>query len=45
MTRMMMMMMMLLLTTVLFLGGCETTKGVGKDMQKAGNWIEEKASK
>jgi len=37
--------MMLLLVMALFLGGCETTKGVGKDMQKAGNWIEEKASK
>lgn len=37
--------MMLLLATSLFLGGCETTKGVGKDVQKAGDWIEEKASK
>ena len=37
--------MMLLLAMALFLGGCETTKGVGKDMQKAGEWIEEKASK
>ncbi len=35
----------LLLAVVLFVGGCETTKGVGKDMQKAGNWIEEKASR
>jgi predicted small secreted protein len=34
-----------LLATVLFLGACETTKGVGKDMQKAGGWIEDKASK
>ena len=37
--------MMLLLAASLFLGGCETTKGVGKDVQKAGDWIEEKASK
>jgi len=37
--------MILLLATALFLGGCETTKGVGKDMQKAGEWIEDKASK
>ncbi len=35
----------LLLATVLFLSGCETTKGVGKDMQKAGEWIEQKATK
>jgi predicted small secreted protein len=35
----------ILLATVLFLGACETTKGVGKDMQKAGGWIEDKASK
>lgn len=38
-------MMMLLLAAALFLTACETTKGVGKDMQKAGEWIEEKASK
>mgnify|MGYP000884888465 FL=1 len=37
--------MMLLLAAALFLTACETTKGVGKDMQKAGEWIEEKASK
>jgi predicted small secreted protein len=35
----------MLLVLALFLGGCETTKGVGKDMQKAGEWIEEKAGK
>jgi predicted small secreted protein len=35
----------MLLLAVLFLNGCETTKGVGRDMQKAGEWIEEKASK
>lgn len=34
-----------LLMTVLLLSACETTKGVGKDVQKAGEWIEEKASK
>jgi predicted small secreted protein len=33
------------LVLAIFLGGCETTKGVGKDVQKAGEWIEEKASK
>ena len=33
----------ILLAAVLFLNGCETTKGVGRDMQKAGNWVEEAA--
>lgn len=37
--------MLILLAAALFLGACETTKGVGKDMQKAGEWIEEKAGK
>jgi predicted small secreted protein len=41
----MMRVMIILLATALFLNGCETTKGVGRDMQKAGEWIEEKASK
>jgi len=35
----------ILLAAILFLNGCETTKGVGRDMQKAGEWVEEKASK
>ncbi len=35
----------ILLAAVLVLGACETTKGVGKDLQKAGEWIENKASK
>jgi len=35
----------LLCAVLLFVSGCETAKGVGKDMQKAGDWIEEKASK
>jgi predicted small secreted protein len=34
-----------LLTVILFLGGCETARGLGKDMNKAGKWIEKKASK
>ena len=37
--------MIILLAAVLFLNGCETTKGVGRDMQKAGEWIEDKAEK
>ncbi|MEJ2200567.1 MAG: entericidin A/B family lipoprotein [Desulfuromonadaceae bacterium] len=36
---------LMFLVLAIFLGGCETTKGVGKDVQKAGEWIEEKASK
>lgn len=24
--------------------GCEAFRGLGKDMQKAGDWVEEKAS-
>ncbi|MFA5516497.1 MAG: entericidin A/B family lipoprotein [Desulfuromonadales bacterium] len=23
-----------------FLAGCETVRGLGKDMEKAGNWVE-----
>ena len=31
---------LLLISAVLFLSGCETFKGFGKDVQKAGNWVE-----
>jgi len=33
-----------LLVIVLLAGGCETVKGVGRDMQKAGNWVEDAAN-
>ncbi len=33
----------LLLGALVFIAGCETTKGLGKDLKKAGGWIEEKA--
>ena len=33
----------LFLLTAVLLAGCETVKGVGRDMQKAGNWVEETA--
>jgi predicted small secreted protein len=33
----------LLLLMILFAAGCETTKGVGRDMQKAGSWVEDAA--
>jgi len=36
---------LLLLLFSLLLAGCETFKGFGRDMQKAGDWIEEKAEK
>jgi predicted small secreted protein len=29
----------------LFLTGCQTFKGLGKDVQKAGKWVEKKADK
>jgi predicted small secreted protein len=32
-----------LLVIALLVGGCETVKGVGRDMQKAGNWVEDTA--
>lgn len=35
----------MLLAAILLLGGCETARGLGKDMSKAGKWIEKKASK
>ena len=31
------------LVIALLAGGCETFKGVGRDMQKAGNWVEDTA--
>ena len=36
---------MLALTGVFFLGGCNTVKGVGQDLQKAGEKIEDAAKK
>lgn len=35
----------LLLSLCLLVAGCETFKGVGRDVQKAGNWVENTASK
>lgn len=34
----------LLITTALFISGCETFSGFGRDMEKAGGWIQEKAN-
>lgn len=33
-----------LLFIVLLASGCETFKGLGRDVQKAGDWIEETAT-
>ncbi len=35
---------LLLLVTVLFISGCETFRGIGKDVEKAGEWVQEKAN-
>ena len=35
---------LLLIASVLFISGCETFRGLGKDFQKAGGWIQEKAN-
>jgi len=34
---------LLLVAAFLFLSGCECIGGLGRDMQKAGNWVEKKA--
>jgi len=34
---------LLLIATALFISGCETFRGVGKDVEKAGEWVQEKA--
>lgn len=35
---------LLLIALMLFIAGCETAKGLGKDVQKAGEWVQEKAN-
>ncbi len=32
-----------LIATVLCISGCETLRGLGKDVEKAGGWVQEKA--
>jgi predicted small secreted protein len=36
---------LLIILSFLFLTGCQTFKGLGKDVQKAGKWVEKKADK
>ncbi len=35
---------LLLIATALFISGCETFRGFGKDVEKAGEWVQEKAN-
>ena len=35
---------LLLLIALLFLAGCETIGGFGRDLEKTGNWIERTAT-
>ena len=34
---------MFLVMLLVLLAGCETFRGLGKDMEKAGEWVQEKA--
>ncbi len=34
---------LLLIATILCISGCETFRGLGKDVEKAGSWVQEKA--
>lgn len=34
-----------LMTVAFLLAGCETTQGFGRDLQRAGHWIEETADR
>lgn len=35
---------LLLVLVTLIISGCETFRGLGRDFEKAGGWIQEKAS-
>lgn len=35
---------LLLIASVLFISGCETFRGAGKDIEKAGEWVQDKAN-
>ena len=34
---------LLMIATVLFISGCQTFRGFGKDVEKAGEWVQDKA--
>lgn len=38
-------MLVLILLVAVILSGCECTSGFGRDMQKAGNWVERNADR
>ncbi len=38
------MMILLLIAAIFVLSGCGTFHGLGKDVEKAGEWVQEKAS-
>ncbi|MDA3903329.1 MAG: hypothetical protein PF441_07785 [Desulfuromusa sp.] len=35
---------LLFIISLFFISGCETFRGLGKDVEKAGTWVQEKAS-
>ncbi len=35
---------LLILLALFVMTGCETTKGLGKDIEKAGQWMQEKVN-
>jgi len=35
---------LLFIISLFFISGCETFHGLGKDVEKAGTWVQEKAS-
>ncbi len=35
---------LLLITTVLFMSGCETFRGMGKDVESVGEWVQDKVN-
>lgn len=37
-------MVLILILSLLFVAGCETTRGLGKDIEKAGQWMQEKVN-
>jgi predicted small secreted protein len=38
------MLLVMVLAGALILAGCETVKGAGRDMEKAGEWMQKKAN-
>ncbi|MCW8858753.1 MAG: entericidin A/B family lipoprotein [Deltaproteobacteria bacterium] len=35
---------LLMILLLLFVSGCETVRGLGKDVEKAGEWVQEKVN-